>query len=103
MASRAWLACAELLIWVQILDLGLPNLLTQKTGAAFGAGEQRDLAAWFTAGFGTLVALGVVVSTAAFFLAPLVVEWSGLTGSEGEALAGAFRLGAVANASLRAW
>jgi O-antigen/teichoic acid export membrane protein len=96
----AWLACAELLVWVQVLDLGLPNLLTQKAGAAFGAGDGRGVAAWFTAGFATLSGLAVAVAALAVAVAPLVARGAGLEGGEAELLAGAFRAGALASAVL---
>lgn len=96
----AWLACAELLVWVHLLDLGLPNLLTQKAGAAFGAGDERGVARWFTAGVATLSGLAVGVAGLAVAIAPLVARWAGLEGSEADALAGAFRVGALASAVL---
>ena len=32
----AWLAASELLVWLQLLDLGIPNLMTQRIGASVG-------------------------------------------------------------------
>src|SRR5215210_4877473 len=32
----AWLGAFELLIWLQLLDMGIPNLMTQRIGAAVG-------------------------------------------------------------------
>ena len=50
----AWLATSELLVWLQLLDLGIPNLMTQRIGASVGqcdegtccAGPARDCACW---------------------------------------------------------
>jgi O-antigen/teichoic acid export membrane protein len=96
----AWLACVELLVWVQVLDLGLPNLLTQKAGAAYGAGDEDGVAAWFTAGFLTLAGHAAVVSALAVALAPAVARWAGLAGAEAGQLEAAFRAGALASAVL---
>lgn len=96
----AWLAASELLTWVHLLDLGLTNLLTQRAGAAFGVGDHRGVAGWFTAGVLSLAGLAAVVGTVAAALAPAVAAWAGLRGGEAESLGGAFRLGIAAAAVL---
>jgi O-antigen/teichoic acid export membrane protein len=92
----AWLAAAELLMWVHLLDLGLANLLTQRAGAAFGVGDHRGVASWFTAGVLSLAGLAALVGTIAAILAPAMAVWAGLAGREADSLSGAFRLGIAA-------
>src|SRR5262249_5169314 len=65
----AWLASGDMLVWLQALDLGLPNLLIQRIGAASGRGDRESASEYFLAGFSMLVAfaaltglLGIILS-----------------------------------------
>src|SRR5947209_16374638 len=60
----AWLGSGEILIWLQILDLGLPNLLIQRIGAAHTQGDSRAVGAYFGTGVVTLGLIALAVCCA---------------------------------------
>src|SRR5262245_81108 len=55
----SWLASGEMLVWMQTLDLGLPNVLIQRIGAADGAGDDRTSGEYFATGALFLLLLSV--------------------------------------------
>jgi O-antigen/teichoic acid export membrane protein len=96
----AWLGASELLIWVQLLDMGIPNLLTQRIGAAVGQ-EDRVLAArWASTGLLVLLGIGAVLAATAIVAGPLVTTWAQVPSTEADAFTACFRIGAVASAIL---
>jgi len=96
----AWLAASELLIWVQLLDLGIPNLMTQRIGASVGQHDDGTVSRWSGTGLCVLAAIGLALSGAAILCAPLVTAWAGVPVNEAAAFTASFRLGAVASAIL---
>src|SRR5947209_4163631 len=54
----AWLASGDILVWLQVFDLGLPNLLIQRIGAADGAGDDETIGEYLATGAVSLLLLG---------------------------------------------
>ena len=96
----AWLGASELLIWVQLLDLGIPNLMTQRIGAAVGQNDNAAASRWSGTGVCVLAAIGTALAGVAVLCAPVVTIWARVPAGEAAAFTGAFRLGAVASAIL---
>jgi O-antigen/teichoic acid export membrane protein len=63
----AWLGATELLIWIQFLDFGIPNLMAQRIGAAVGRDDRADAGRWFA------TCLAILLFVAAGLLGP---AWS---------------------------
>lgn len=92
----SWLASGEILVWMQALDLGIPNLLIQRIGAAHARGDKRAVGEWLASGAiviivvaGAVAALGAVVS----FVIPRLFS---LNPIEAVQLQGAFLVAALA-------
>jgi O-antigen/teichoic acid export membrane protein len=96
----AWLAASELLIWVQLLDFGIPNLLTQRIGAALGRSDQDNAGRWVSTGLIMLSVIAVTLVAAAMAAASLVTDWAGVSAADAAAFNGSFRLGGVASGLL---
>src|SRR5688500_16883880 len=43
-----WIAASEVLIWLQLLDFGIPNLAAQRVGATLGGGDTGLARRWAT-------------------------------------------------------
>ncbi|CAN5543429.1 hypothetical protein BH23ACI1_BH23ACI1_26730 [soil metagenome] len=92
----AWLAATEVLLWVQMLDAGLPNLLMQRVGSAVGAGDYRSAARWASTTLLGLLGIGLTVAAIAFLVAPFVTGWVGTPEAQREDFVGSFRMGVIA-------
>lgn len=92
----AWLGSGDILVWMQAFDLGLPNLLIQRIGAAYGRDDSQAVGEYFATG---IVALGFVASIVTF-CAILISFWlprgMRLEGVEAKTLQSAFMVGAIA-------
>lgn len=94
----AWLGSGEILGWLLVIDLGLPNLLAQRIAAAHSEGDRSRADAWLFAGATLLGLVAVITGISGVVLAdglPLVM---GLQGEGARQLVAAFRLGCVATA-----
>ena len=94
----AWLGSGDFLVWMQAFDLGLPNLMIQRIGAAHGRGDSRSVAEYFAAGVATLALVALAVALAAVALSFLLPGWMGLVGVEARTLQSCFVVGALAAA-----
>ena len=74
----AWLAASELLIWIQLCDLGVPQLLTQKVGSAIGRGDLALAIRWSATGLLLLASAACVLTAAGVAAAPMVATWVGV-------------------------
>jgi O-antigen/teichoic acid export membrane protein len=99
----AWLGGSELLVWLQLLDLGIPNLMTQRIGSAVGQSDTDSAARWSATGLGVVTALALMLALLAIAAAPFVTVWAGVPEAEAEAFTACFRMGAVASAALMAY
>lgn len=93
----AWLATAELLTWLQLLDLGITNLMTQRIGAAIGQGHRDSAGMWFATGLFCLVILGSGLVIAGVGGAPLVTRWAQVPQSDALVFTACFRVTVVAS------
>ncbi len=96
----AWLAATELLTWIQVLDLGIPNLVTQRVGAAVGKGDRDATGQWFAAGQFCLIVTGVVLMAIGVAGAPFVTRWAQVPAHEANVFTACFQTGVVANVLL---
>jgi O-antigen/teichoic acid export membrane protein len=96
----AWLGASELLVWVQLLDMGIPNLLTQRIGAAVGQGDRMLAARWASTGMTVLAGIGAALAAVAIVAAPLVASWAQVPAADADSFTACFRIGAVASAFL---
>jgi O-antigen/teichoic acid export membrane protein len=94
----AWLASGDVLVWLQAFDLGLPNLLIQRIGAASGREDRGAASEYFWAGASMLVAFAAVM--ALFGLSLSAWAAGSLTGNSRDAhhLGLALTLGVCASA-----
>ena len=96
----AWIATSELLLWVQLLDAGIPNLLMQRVGAAVGRKDLADAARWSSTGLALLFVIGVALCSVALFMAPVVGAWAHVPDAQRDVFVDCFRVGAVASTLL---
>src|SRR4051812_17531785 len=65
----AWLASGDVLVWLQAFDLGLPNLLIQRIGAASGRGDRLAASEYFWTGASMLSGFAAFTSVVGLALA----------------------------------
>jgi O-antigen/teichoic acid export membrane protein len=92
----AWLATGEVLVWIQSFDLGLPNLLIQRIGAAHARDDRRTVAEYLAAGLLALLVVGAVLAAIALAAAPYLGAWFHLQGGEARLLTACFAVAAIA-------
>ncbi len=95
----AWLASGELLVWLQAFDLGLPNLLIQRIGAAEARHDRAVVGEYLASGLLVLGTIAIVVAGAVVLLAPSVPWLMRLDGSDARTLSSAIALAGVATAA----
>ncbi len=96
----AWLGASELLVWIQLLDAGIPNLVTQRVGAAIGDGHDGDAARWASTGFVLLGGVAVALCVIGMAAAPLVTRWATVPVEHAAVFTACFRLGVAGSAAL---
>lgn len=96
----AWLGGAELLAWIQLLDLGIPNLMMQRIGAALGRGDTGEGGRWFASGLAVMLALAVVLALLGFGGSTWVAEWADVLPAQAALFEDCFRAAVVASALL---
>ena len=96
----AWLATSELLVWLQLLDLGIPNLMTQRIGASVGQSDEGTVSRWSGTGLCVLAVIAAALAGVAMASAPLITAWARVPSTEAGAFTGSFRLGVGASAIL---
>ncbi|HVT47778.1 MAG TPA: oligosaccharide flippase family protein [Vicinamibacterales bacterium] len=96
----AWLGASELLVWIQMLDGGIPNLLTQRVGAAIGRGDRTEAARWSITGLVLVSAIGGLLAAIGLTAAPFVARWAQVESADVPTFIACFRVGAAASALL---
>ena len=91
----AWLGSGDILNVLQLMDLGLTNVLTQRIGAAHGRGLREETGHYFGASLLLMASIGVVMAALVLGLAPLLPGWMHLDGSEADSLRSAVRWAAL--------
>lgn len=92
----AWLASGDLLNWIQVLDLGLPNLMIQRVGAAHGSRDEASAGRWFLTGALVLGLVALGLTGAGLGFAAVIPALFHLGGADAELLRGCFALGCLA-------
>jgi O-antigen/teichoic acid export membrane protein len=92
----AWLGSGDILVWMQALDLGLPNLMIQRIGAAHGRGDSRAVGAYYASGMVVLAVVALALWLIALAGSIFLPTWMGLVGEEARTLRQCFVLGAAA-------
>jgi O-antigen/teichoic acid export membrane protein len=95
----AWLATGDILVWLQAFDLGLPNLMIQRIGAAHGRGDMASVGEWFASSLAVLSVTAFCLAMGSVVLARVVPGWMGLAGDDAALLRSCFRLSGVAAAA----
>lgn len=96
----SWLAASEILVWIQMLDGGLPNLLMQRVGALAGRQDWRMAARWSSTTFLWLFVVGGVLLSAAIVLAPMVADRLFVASAAQTTFVDCFRTAALASVLL---
>ncbi len=96
----AWLGSTELLIWIQLLDLGVPNLMMQRIGAALGRGDAEEGGRWFVSGFMIMLGLALLLALLGLGGSAFVAEWADVLPAHGAVFEDCFRIGVLASALL---
>ena len=95
----AWLGSGDILVWMYAFDLGLPNLMIQRIGAAHGRGDSRSVAEYFATGMVVLAVVAFAIALCASALAFPLPGWMGLVGAEANTLRLCFIVGSIAQAA----
>ena len=88
----AWLASGDFLYWMMAFDLGLPNLMIQRIGAAHGRGDRQLVGRYFATGAIVLAVVGAALSVIAILLAPFMPVLLGLHGQDAVLLTSCLQL-----------
>lgn len=94
----AWLGSGDILLWMMAFDLGLPNLMIQRIGAAHGKSDTKTVSEYFATGMLVLAAVAFSVALAAYVLSFYLSGWLGITGADAEVLRSCFLIGSIAAA-----
>jgi O-antigen/teichoic acid export membrane protein len=92
----AWLGSGDILVWLQTLDLGLPNLMIQRIGAAHSRGDRDTVGAWLASGTLVLGIVSVLILGAGLAVAPALPSLMHVAGEEGRRLSACFSAAAAA-------
>lgn len=92
----AWLGSGDVLLWLQAFDLGIPNVLIQRIGAAHGRGAAEEVGRWLGNGMLALLAAAAIITGAGVWVARYVPGWFGLGAADAAHLTAAFTLGTLA-------
>jgi O-antigen/teichoic acid export membrane protein len=92
----AWLASAEVLVWMQATDLGIPNLMIQRIASAYARNDRRLAAEWFVAGMLVLTLISVLIAAAGIAIALVLPGWVGAPADQSAVLSKAFFVGLIA-------
>ena len=91
----AWLGSGEVLNVLQLFDLGLTNVITQRIGAAHARNNRDEVGAWFASALMLMTILAFGLAGAAYFVSFSVGGWTHVAGHQAELLQGCFRLGSI--------
>ncbi len=92
----AWLASAEVLVWIQATDFGVPNLMIQRIASAFARNDRSLAAEWFAAGIVVLTLIGVAIGLVGVAISAALPTWVGVAPDESALLTKAFLVGIIA-------
>jgi O-antigen/teichoic acid export membrane protein len=91
----AWLGSGDVLVWLQAFDLGLPNVLIQRVGAAHGRGDRKAASEYFASAMVVMAVMAVVAGAVAVVASPWVPRLMGISGVEAAVLQRCFAVAAI--------
>jgi O-antigen/teichoic acid export membrane protein len=92
----AWLGSGDVLMVLQLFDLGLPNVITQRVGAAHARSDRAAIGVYFGSGAMAMLMIATAVSGGALLLSFVIADWMHLQGEEARTLVSSFRFAAIA-------
>jgi O-antigen/teichoic acid export membrane protein len=92
----AWLASAEVLVWMQAMDFGIPNLMIQRIASAYAHNDRQRAADWFAAGILVVLLISLLIGAAGIAISLVLPGWVGAPPDQRAALTQAFLVGTVA-------
>jgi O-antigen/teichoic acid export membrane protein len=92
----AWLATGELLVLMLAFDMGIPNILIQRIGAALAKSDTKAIGSYFGTGAVILGSFATMLALALAMVSPFVPTWVHLHGAEAQLLQNTFLLDTVA-------
>ncbi|HVT13176.1 MAG TPA: oligosaccharide flippase family protein [Fimbriimonadaceae bacterium] len=92
----AWLASGDLLVFMLAFDMGIPNLIIQRIGAALATHDKRTIGAYFGTGAAILLTFSALLGIALISVSPFIAGWMHIEGAQAQQLRGAFLLGSGA-------
>jgi O-antigen/teichoic acid export membrane protein len=96
----AWRGAFELLVWVQLLDCGIPNLLTQRVAAALARGDHAGAARWTSTAMTMLIIIACLLALTGALVAPFVGRWVDVPHDQAATFMRCFQVGVLASAVL---
>ena len=92
----AWLATGDLLVLMLAFDMGIPNILIQRIGAALANSDKKAIGNYFGTGATILIAFSCTLCLALASISPFVPSWVHLHGADAQLLQKTFLLDTVA-------
>ena len=92
----AWLATGDLLVLMLAFDMGIPNILIQRIGAALAKSDEKAIGAYFGTGAVILVLFSCLLAAGLAMISPFVPTWVHLHGADAELLQRTFLLDTLA-------
>lgn len=86
----AWLATGELLVLMLAFDMGIPNILIQRIGAALAKKDTKAIGAYFGTGAVILCTFATALALCLAVISPFVPTWVHLKGAEAQLLQNTF-------------
>ncbi|MEI7984654.1 MAG: hypothetical protein WCI55_03415 [Armatimonadota bacterium] len=92
----AWLATGEMLVLMLAFDMGIPNIIIQRIGAALAKSDKKAIGAYFGTGATILCSFACILGLVLAAVAPFVPTWVHLRGADAQLLQNTFLLDIVA-------
>ena len=92
----SWLASAEVLVWMQAMDLGIPNLMIQRIASAYGRNDKSRAAEWSATGIFVVGVISILIGAAGVLIALGLPALVGAAPQDRALLSGSFVVGTIA-------
>lgn len=96
----AWLGAAEMLLWMQVLDVGIQGLMIQRVGNAHGQRDLDAVGAHFATGMAMIGSIAVLAACLGLALSFPLPTWLRLVGEDAIQLRACFQAGVLATACI---
>lgn len=94
----AWLCGSEILLWMQVLDVGVQGLMIQRIGASHASGDRDALSEHFFTGVIVMGMLTVIGAAVGIMIAQLLPYWLQIPVDDARPLAQCLQLAILATA-----